>query len=318
MKTSKPKSEYSDALKSKAIALGFSDCGISKAAFLEEEEKHLEEWLKEGKQGLMTYMERNKEKRLDPRLLVENSKSVISVLQNYYPAQLIETEHNYKISKYAYGQDYHQVIKEKLELLAEYIKQDYPDIVYRVFVDSAPVLDRAWAKKSGLGWIGKNSMLITKKQGSFFFIGHLILDLDLDYNSNIVKDYCANCTRCIDACPTNAIYEAYKVDATKCISYQTIEYPKTAKRDKAELYNDWIFGCDICQDVCPWNMKFIIPHQEKAFEPKAELIAMRKENWNKITEMEFGELFRGSAVKRAKFSGIKKTLQWINPKNNTD
>ena len=312
------KSALSDLIKAKAKDLGFADCGISAANYLAEEEVHLNNWLAESRHGLMGYMERNKEKRLDPRLLVSGAKSVISVLQNYYPKEIIETNNNYKISKYAYGKDYHDVMKRKLNLLADFIMEYHPDINFRVFVDSAPVLDRVWAQKSGLGWIGKNSMLITKKEGSYFFIGHIILDLELDYNTNQVKDYCANCTRCMDACPTNAIYEARKIDARKCLSYQTIEFPKLAERSNAQMYQDWIFGCDICQDVCPWNMKFIIPHNEKDLELKPELMALRKEDWNTMTEMRFGELFRGSAVKRAKFSGLKQTLQWISSKSSTD
>lgn len=306
--------EMSALIIAKAKDLGFADCGISAADFLAEEENHLNQWLSEGRHGLMGYMERNKEKRLDPRQLVPGARSVVSVLQNYYPKELLETENNYKISKYAYGNDYHDVIKKKLNLLADYIKQFHPEIIFRVFVDSAPILDRAWAQKSGLGWIGKNSMLITRKEGSFFFIGHLILDLELAYNSNQVKDYCANCTRCIDACPTNAIYEVRKVDARKCLSYQTIELPKLAERSNPELYEDWIFGCDICQDVCPWNVKFIIPHNEEELMPSQEFMTLRKEDWDSMTEIRFGELFRGSAVKRAKFSGLKQTIQWLNKK----
>lgn len=306
--------EMSALITAKAKDLGFSDCGISAADFLYEEEDHLKKWLQEGRHGLMRYMEQNIEKRLDPRLLVPEAKSVISIIQNYYPKELLETENNYKISKYAYGKDYHDVVKRKLNLLADYIKQFYPKINFRVFVDSAPVLDRVWAKKSGLGWIGKNSLLISRKQGSFFFIGHLIIDLELAYNMVQIKDYCANCTRCIDACPTNAIYENRKIDARKCLSYQTIEFPKLAERSNPENYQDWIFGCDICQDVCPWNIKFIIPHTEQDLKPKPEFMDLRKEDWDRMTEMEFGEIFRGSAVKRAKYSGMKATLKWINKK----
>jgi len=304
--------EMSLLIQAKAKDLGFADCGISAAEFLKEEESHLNQWLEKGNHGLMGYMERNKEKRLDPRLLVPGAKSVISVLQNYYPKELLNTENNFKISKYAYGDDYHQVMKRKLNLLADDILHYHPKTNFRVFVDSAPVLDRVWAKKSGLGWIGKNSMLITRKQGSYFFIGHIILDLELTYNTIQVKDYCANCTRCIDACPTQAIYEARKVDARKCLSYQTIEFPKLAERSDPDLYQDWIFGCDICQDVCPWNLKFIIPLQQEEFVPKPALMNLKKDGWNNLTEMEFGELFRGSALKRAKFSGLKQTIQWVN------
>jgi epoxyqueuosine reductase len=306
----KSQNDLSELIKKKALELGFFDCGFSKADFLYEEEHALNQWLKEKRHGLMLYMERNKEKRLDPRELLPGTKSIITVLQNYYPEEHIATEDNFKISKYAYGADYHSVIKFKLNLLAEYIQQTHP-IQFRVFVDSAPVLDRVWAKKSGLGWIGKNSMLINKKMGSFFFIGHLFIDIELNYSDKEIKDYCANCTRCIAACPTQAIYEDRKVDANKCISYQTIEFPKTAERTAPESYQNWIFGCDICQDVCPWNTRFLIPHQEKAFKLKPEIKQMRKDDWLNLSEMQYGELFRGSAVKRAKFSGLKKTIQWL-------
>lgn len=307
--------EWSALIRSRAKALGFAECGISAATYLKEEETHLNQWLEENRNGLMVYMERNKDKRLDPRLLVEGAKSVISVLQNYYPKQLMSTENNYKISKYAYGKDYHDIIKGKLKLLVSDILQEYPESNYRIFVDSAPVLDRAWARKSGLGWIGKNSMLITRKAGSYFFIGHIIIDLALDYNTLQVKDYCANCTRCIDACPTQAIYEDRKVDARKCLSYQNIEFPLLAERSKPEHYKDWIFGCDICQEVCPWNIKFIAPTTEDAFEPHPALLSYKKEDWDNLSAMEFGEIFRGSAVKRAKYSGLKETIAWVNNKD---
>lgn len=302
-------------IKAKAKDLGFAECGISATEFLAEEENHLNQWLENGKHGLMSYMERNKEKRLDPRLLVPGAKSIISVLQNYYPKEFQNTNNNYKISKYAYGKDYHDVVKLNLKLLADHIILFHPQINYRIFVDSAPVLDRVWAKKSGLGWIGKNSLLINRKHGSFTFIGHIILDLELAYNMSQEKDYCVHCNRCIDACPTKAIYEPKKVDAQKCLSYQTIEFPTFANRSNPELYQDWIFGCDICQDVCPWNHK-LTPHNENEFNPKPKLFALlkEKEDWEKLNEMQFGELFRGSAVKRAKFSGLKKNIQWLKEK----
>jgi len=308
---SKSLAEISELIKAKAIDLGFSECGFSKADFLAEEEGNLNQWLREGRHGLMHYMERNKEKRLDPRILVPETQSIITVLQNHFPKEQLVSENNYKISKYAYGKDYHDVMKKKLGLLAEYITQ-IQAIKYRILVDSAPVLDRVWAKKSGLGWIGKNSLLINKKKGSFFFIGHIFLNLKLKYNKDLIKDYCANCTNCIDACPTNAIYEARKVDARKCLSYQTIEFPKIADRSEVETYQDWIFGCDICQDVCPWNNRFLLAHNENEFIPKPELISMRKPDWHNLTEIQFGELFKGSAVKRAKYSGLKQTIKWLN------
>jgi len=303
-------SELTDFIKQKSSELGFSDCGISEASYLADEEERLNNWLAEERHGLMGYMERNKEKRLDPRKLVPGAKSVITILQNYYPPKKISTQDNYKISKYAYGNDYHDIVKEKLHKLAEQIKVFYPQLNYRAFVDSAPVMDRVWAQKSGLGWIGKNSLLLTPK-GSYFFIGHLITDLDLRYNTTEVANACANCRRCINACPTKAIYEDYKVDARKCLSYQTIEFPKRAERTAPRTYRNWIFGCDICQDVCPWNVHFAVPHNEKAFFPKPKLSSLRKTDWESLTEMQFGELFRKSAIKRAKYSGIKQTLYWL-------
>lgn len=307
--------EMSVLIKTKAKNLGFADCGFSAAEFLAKEENHLNTWLAENRHGLMSYMERNKEKRLDPKLLVPGSKSIISVLQNYYPENKLNENDNYRISKYAYGNDYHDVIKRKLQLLADYIISYFPELNYRIFIDSAPVLDRAWAKKSGLGWIGKNSMLISPKFGSFFFIGHIILDLELNYNTIQVKDFCANCTRCIEACPTKAIYADKKVDARKCLSYQTIEFPKLAERSSKDLYQNWIFGCDICQDICPWNLKFSRPHNEEGLLPKPELLALqKKEDWDKMTEMQFGDIFKNTALKRAKYSGIKETVRWLNNK----
>ncbi|HAG17189.1 MAG TPA: tRNA epoxyqueuosine(34) reductase QueG [Bacteroidales bacterium] len=305
------KSELTAFIKEKAIELGFLDCGISKAEFLSSEEAELNKWLEEGRHGLMTYMERNKEMRLDPRKLVEGAKSVVTILQNYYPPVKLETNDNFKISKYAYGIDYHSLVKSKLHRLTEEIKHFFPDLIFRIFVDSAPVMDRVWAKKSGLGWIGKNGLVLNRKNGSYFFIGHIILDLELDYNTTEAKDLCATCTRCIDACPTNAIYEPRKVDARKCLSYQTIEFPIVSERSPKESYHDWIFGCDICQDVCPWNLKFLPTHQENDFLPKPELLAMRKADWHALSESQFDELFEKSALKRAKYAGLIKTIDWI-------
>lgn len=300
------KAKYTQFIKQKAKELGFSFCGISKAAFLEEEAPHLEKWLSNNMHGNMHYMENHFEKRLDPTKLVEGSKSVISLLYNYYPAkeQQIDT---YKISKYAYGEDYHFVIKDKLTTFLQALITEIGTIEARVFTDSAPVLERAWAKKSGLGWIGKNTMLINKKQGSFFFLAEIILDVALDYD-NPIKDYCGSCTACIDACPTNAILPNNIIDGSKCISYFTIELKdEILPNEHAKNFNDWIFGCDICQDVCPWN-RFAKPHQEPLFNPHEKLINYTKKEWTEITQDIFNEIFKKSAVKRTKFAGLKRNI----------
>ncbi len=297
-------------IKQECKRLGFDYCGISKAGFLEEEAPRLETWLNKGMQGKMGYMERHFDKRLDPRLLVDNAKSVISLLLNYYPEKK-QTIADYKISKYAYGEDYHEVIKEKLEELLRFIKQKIGDVNGRAFVDSAPVLDKAWAKKSGLGWIGKNANLINKQSGSFYFIAELIIDLDLEYD-NAIKDYCGTCTKCIDACPTGAIVEPYVVDGSKCISYFTIELKENIPDDVKGKMDNWVFGCDVCQDVCPWN-SFSIPHQEKKFEPIPHLLDMTKRDWEELNENTFSRVFKNSAVKRTKFSGLKRNIAFVKP-----
>ena len=297
-------------IKQECKRLGFDYCGISKAGFLEEEAPRLETWLNKGMQGKMGYMERHFDKRLDPRLLVDNAKSVISLLLNYYPEKK-QTIADYKISKYAYGEDYHEVIKEKLEELLRFIKQKIGDVNGRAFVDSAPVLDKAWAKKSGLGWIGKNANLINKQSGSFYFIAELIIDLDLEYD-NAIKDYCGTCTKCIDACPTGAIVEPYVVDGSKCISYFTIELKENIPDDVKGKMDNWVFGCDVCQDVCPWN-SFSIPHQEKMFEPIPHLLDMTKRDWEELNENTFSRVFKNSAVKRTKFSGLKRNIAFVKP-----
>ncbi|MDX1315836.1 MAG: tRNA epoxyqueuosine(34) reductase QueG, partial [Eudoraea sp.] len=251
--------EHTQLIKAEAKRLGFLSCGISKADFLEEEAPRLERWLKKNMHGEMHYMENHFDKRLDPRLLVEDAKSVISVLLNYYPEKT-QDEGTYKISRYAYGQDYHHVIKARLRQLMEFIEENIGEVSGRAFVDSAPVLDKAWAAKSGLGWIGKNSNLLTQQVGSYYFIGELIVDLELDYD-NPTTDHCGSCTACLDACPTQAIVEPYVVDGSKCISYFTIELKNEIPNDVKGKFDDWIFGCDICQEVCPWN-RFSKPHQE--------------------------------------------------------
>ncbi len=302
------KNNYSVLIKAEAKRLGFLSCGISKAEFLEEEAPRLEKWLKKGMQGEMHYMENHFDKRLDPRLLVDNAKSVISVLLNYFP-ESSQDEGSYKISRYAYGQDYHHVMKGKLRQLMEFIEDTIGEVNGRAFVDSAPVLDKAWAAKSGLGWIGKNSNLLTQQVGSYYFIGELIIDLDLDYD-NPTTDHCGSCTACLDACPTQAIVEPYVVDGSKCISYFTIELKNEIPKEVKGQFDDWIFGCDICQEVCPWN-RFSKPHQEPLFQPHPELLSMTRKDWEEITESVFSKVFKKSAVKRTKYAGLKRNIRFL-------
>ena len=296
-------------LKTEAKRLGFEYCGISKADFLEEEAPRLEQWLNRNMHGQMSYMENHFDKRLDPRLLVPGAKSVVSLLLNYYNSEKQQDALAPKISKYAYGSDYHFVIKEKLNLLLQFIQSHIGEVDGRVFVDSAPVLDKAWARKSGLGWIGKNSNLINKNSGSFYFIAELIVDLELEEDGPI-KDYCGSCTRCIDACPTDAIIAPYVVDGSKCISYFTIELKENIPADVNGKLDNWVFGCDVCQDVCPWN-RFAKDHSEAHFKPSEELFGMTKSDWYELTEETFKKVFKGSAVKRTKFSGLKRNLDFI-------
>ncbi len=295
-------------IKTEAKRLGFLSCGVSKADFLEAEAPRLETWLKRNMNGEMGYMENHFDKRLDPRLLVDGAKSVISLLLNYYPDDT-QKEDTYKISKYAYGQDYHHVIKSKLKLLQEFISEEIGEVGGRAFVDSAPVLDKAWAAKSGLGWIGKHSNLLTQQVGSFYFIAELIVDLDLEYDTP-VTDHCGTCTACIDACPTQAITEPYVVDGSKCISYFTIELKNEIPNEFHGKFDDWAFGCDICQDVCPWN-RFSKPHAEPLFNPHPELLEFSKKDWEEITEDVFRKVFKKSAVKRTKFSGLKRNIEFL-------
>ena len=302
------KSRYTELIKQQAKHLGFLSCGISKAEFLEEEAPRLEKWLNQNMHGEMRYMENHFDKRLDPTLLVEGSKSVVSLLLNYYPDQE-QTIDSYKLSKYAYGTDYHFVIKDKLKLLLAFIQEEIGEVHGRAFVDSAPVLDKAWAAKSGLGWIGKHSNLLTQKVGSFYFIAELIIDLELDYDTP-VTDHCGTCTACIDACPTEAIVEPYVVDGSKCISYFTIELKDNLPSDMKGQFKDWMFGCDVCQDVCPWN-RFSKPHQEPLFNPHPELLSMTKKDWEEITEDTFRKVFKNSAVKRTKFSGLTRNIEFL-------
>jgi len=302
------KTLHTKLIKDHAKRLGFMSCGISKAGFLEEEAPRLESWLKKNMHGEMQYMENHFDMRLDPTKLVEGSKSVVSLLLNYYPEN-VQIENTYKLSKYAYGRDYHFVIKDKLKTLLHTIQEEIGDVHGRVFVDSAPVLDKAWAVKSGLGWMGKHSNVLSKKAGSFYFIAELIIDLDLEYDTP-VTDHCGSCTACIDACPTQAITAPYQVDGSKCISYYTIEL-KDAIPDHAKgQFDDWMFGCDVCQDVCPWN-RFSTSHSEPLFNPHPDLLTMTYQDWDEITQEVFSEIFRKSAVKRTKFSGLQRNINFL-------
>lgn len=275
---------------------------------MEQEAPRLENWLNKQRNGQMSYMENNFDKRLNPTLLVEGAKSVVSLLLNYYPAQF-QNKESYKISKYAYGQDYHYVIKDKLKELLFAIQATIGDVSGRAFVDSAPVLDKAWAAKSGLGWIGKNSNLLTQKVGSFYFIAELIIDIDLDYDT-AVTDHCGTCTACIDSCPTEAIVAPYQVDGSKCISYFTIELKENIPEEMKGKFEDWTFGCDICQDVCPWN-RFSKPHNEPLFNPNSEMLNMSRKDWEEITEETFRTVFKNSPLKRAGFNGLIKNVDFL-------
>lgn len=287
--------------------MGFSFCGIARASFLEEEAPLLERWLKQGMHGQMQYMENYFDLRLDPTKLQPGAKSVISLLLNYYPEEKQDTESHYAISKYAYGRDYHKVIQKKLKEFLNFIRENIGEVDGRAFVDSAPVMDKAWAKRSGLGWIGKHSNLINKQQGSFFFIAELIIDLELEYDQPLAKDYCGSCTRCIDECPTDAIIAPQVVDGSRCISYLTIELKEKIPTDLQPQMGNWVFGCDICQDVCPWN-RFSKPHSSDNFKPLPGLLDMQQGDWEEITEEIFDKVFNGSAVKRTKFEGLKRNI----------
>jgi epoxyqueuosine reductase len=296
-------------IKQKAKDLGFFHCGISRAAFLEEEASHLDQWLKKNYNGEMSYMENHYDKRLDPRILVDGAQSVVSLLLNYYPENDIQNPDAPKISKYAYGQDYHFVIKDKLKSLLNHIQEEIGEVGGRVFVDSAPVMDKAWAKRSGLGWVGKNTNLIHPKHGSFFFIAELIIDLPL-VEDGPMKDYCGTCTKCIDACPTDALVAPYQIDGSKCISYLTIELKEGIPEEFKGKMEDWMFGCDICQDVCPWN-RFSMTHSIEEFKPKDSLLEMTRLEWKEMTKEVFSEVFKGSAVKRTKFEGLKRNIAFL-------
>jgi epoxyqueuosine reductase len=303
-------SAYSKQIKTEAKKLGFLFCGISKAEFLEEEAPRLESWLKQNMQGEMHYMENHFDKRLDPRLLVDGAKSVISLGLNYYSDQQQSDPSAPKISKYAYGIDYHFVIKDKIKKLLSIINEKIGEVNGRAFVDSAPVLDKVLAKKAGLGWIGKNTNLINTKKGSFFFLAELIVDIELEYDISPTADHCGTCTRCIDACPTEAIVAPYIVDGSRCISYLTIELKNEIPQEFKGKMDNWMFGCDVCQDVCPWN-RFSVLNREPAFEPRNSMLEMSKKDWEDITEDVFQKIFEKSPVKRTKFIGIKRNISFL-------
>ncbi len=298
-------------IKLKATELGFLECAVLPADYLEEEKEHFQKWLDAEMQGEMDYMTRNINKRLDPRLLFENAKSVVVVLQNYFPQKMQQDPEAPVLSKYSYGTDYHFIMKDKLRKLFDYIKEINGPCNARPFTDSAPLLERAWARRAGLGWIGKNSNLISTRHGSFFFIGELVLDVELPYdNPRLVSDHCGTCTRCIDACPTKAIVANRVVDARKCISYQTIELKGNLDENLKDNFKNRVFGCDICQDVCPWNLKSF-PHEEPGFEPHPDLLKLTKKEWHEMDRHQFNRIFKNSAVKRAGFKGLSRNLNNI-------
>ena len=296
-------------VKETATKLGFQRCGIAKAQKLEEEELKLEAWLNGGRHGEMAYMANHFDKRLDPTKLVPGSKSVISLLYNYFPEQDISTNESYKIAEYAYGEDYHYVIKDKLKTFIALLREEIGELSGRVFVDSAPVMERQWAERAGLGWLGKNSLLLNREMGSFFFIAELIVDVEFAYDSPI-SNYCGTCTRCLDACPTEAIDPSGVVDGSRCISYLTIELKDMISESFKGQFEDWIFGCDICQDVCPWN-RFAEPAEEPKFRPHQDLHGMSKNDWQEVTQEVFSKLFRKSAVNRTKYGGFKRNIAFV-------
>ena len=300
--------ENTRLVKSIARDLGFLFCGISKAEFLEEEASRLEAWLRRGYAGTMSYLERNADKRLDPRLLVPGAQSVVSLLYNYAPRKEMPSG-KFKLSRYAYGEDYHHVIKERLADFLHRLREEIGEVNGRVFVDSAPVHERAWAARSGLGWIGKNSLLLNRQQGSFFFLAELIIDLPLSAGGP-AKDYCGTCTACLDACPTGAIPEPYVVNGSLCISYFTIELKEAIPQEMKGKFREWIFGCDICQEVCPWN-RFAKPHQEPRFDPSGELQSMKDSDWQELTEEVFNKLFGRTAVTRTGLEGLKRNIRFV-------
>ena len=302
------KEKYTQLIKAEAKRLGFLSCGVSKADFLEAEAPKLESWLKNDFHGKMTYMENHFDKRLDPRLLVDGARTIMSLSYNYYPEKQQDNS-SYKIAKYAYGYDYHHVIKAKLKELLLFIQDNIGEVGGRAFVDSAPVMERSWAEKSGVGWIGKNSLILQKQQGSFFFLAELVLDIEL-LPDTPVTNHCGSCTKCIDACPTEAILPNNTIDASKCISYLTIELKDNIPTSFKNKMENWMFGCDICQDVCPWN-SFSTPHNEPLFVPKSALLSMTKTDWEEVTQETFAKVFQKSAVKRTKYAGLQRNISFL-------
>lgn len=307
--------KYANLIKAKAEKFGFQNCGISPAGFLEEDAQPFESWLKNNFQGEMAYMENYFDKRLDPRLLVEGSKSVISLSYNYFPEKDLAKLGELKISKYAYGQDYHEIIKEILREMVQELQEEIGDFQFRIFTDSAPILERSWARKSGIGWVGKNANLITKQTGSFYFLAEIICDLDLT-SDEPKSDHCGSCRKCIEACPTDAIVSDRIIDGSKCISYATIELKNEIPESFKGKMENWMFGCDICQDVCPWN-RFAKPHHQNLFKPNPLLENFQNSDWQELSQDLFSELFRKSPVKRTKFAGLKRNIDFIRDQTDT-
>lgn len=311
------KEKHTALIKQEAMRLGFESCGIAQATMLDDDARRLEQWLNKGYHGKMQYMERNFDLRTDPRKLVPGAKSVITLLKNYYP----DKEQNNqapKIAKYAWGTDYHYVIKDKLKQLLQYINEQIGEVQGRGFVDSAPVLEKSWAQRSGLGWVGKNANLLTKTSGSFFFVATIISDLELEYDTPFATDHCGTCTRCIDACPTDAITAPTVVDGSKCISYFTIELKDALiPNEYQDKLQDWMFGCDICQDVCPWN-RFSKPHSEPAFSPIPEVLDLSRQEWQHMTQEAFNKTFKNSPLKRSKWQGIQRNIEALNNSQSTE
>ncbi len=326
---------FSNYIKQECVKEGFFDCSINVSQELPIEKESYKKWIAKGYHGKMKYLENNLDMRFDPSLLMPGTKSIITVLLHYYPKEKMPIDNNYRIAKYAYGQDYHHVVKDKLNRVAKRCEEKFGVFQYRAFTDSAPIPDRIWAKKGGLGWIGKNTLLINKTHGSFFIIGHLFIDKELEPDQRHQEDLCLECTKCIDACPTQALFElsgtstslstdkggsmseknrdllkTYSIDARKCLSYQTIENKSAEKNISPEKFRNWIFGCDICQDVCPFN-KNASPHSTPEFEPHLSLFQLRKTNWQTLKPMEFGEIFRGTPVKRAGYKGLVRNIEWL-------
>ena len=299
-------------IKRKILDAGFSEVGVSKVQFLEDEARKLEKWLANGRHGNMSYMENHFDLRLNPELLVDHAKSVISLTYNYYPEESLEGE--FKISKYAYGRDYHKVIKKILKNLIKELKAEIGDFSVRAFVDSAPIMERQWAQKSGLGWLGKNTLLINKHKGSYYFLAELVLDLELEYDIEESYNHCGTCTACIDACPTDALVAPYELDASKCISYYTIELKENIPQEVKGKFENWIFGCDICQDVCPWNSK-ATPHIQEKFLPNEELVNLSKRGFEELTLEIFEKTFLSSPIKRTKYEGFVRNLSFVKAKS---